>query len=142
MVSWRLEPSSPGVPRADPAHEQHYFSHAILHCQSTSYYREHLLKSLSRVCPDSPVWLSGGLLLVLAALLRAEATNNPPDIFSSLPLSLASMGFHSLSVSCLVGHLFADLRLFRSSPVKIDKYLFFVIRRKPMWFCYQYPFFC
>jgi len=79
--------------------EEETFSHAILHCQSTSCHREHLLQGLSWVGPVSSVWLSGGLLLVWAALIRAEATNNPPDMFPSLPSSPASMGFHSLSVS-------------------------------------------
>jgi len=100
----------------DPKHcprcseEKESFSHAILHCQSTSFYRERLLQGITSVGPDSPLWISKDLLMALAAFIKAIATNYPPDMFPSLPHSPASMGFpFSL--------ILRPLGLFSSSPI-------------------------
>jgi len=84
--------------------EEETFSHAILHCRSTSYHRERFLQGLSSVGPDSPLWTSKDLLWALAAFIRASATNYPPDMFPSLPHSPDSIVFLSSPISCPLGH--------------------------------------
>jgi len=92
-------PSSSRVnePRHCPrwGEEEETFSHAILRCQSTSYHRGRLLQGLSDMGPDSPLWSDKELLLALAAFIQATGTGYPPDMFPSLPPSLASMVFPS-----------------------------------------------
>jgi len=85
--------------------EEETFSHAILRCQSTSYHRDRLLQGLSDVGPDSPLWSDKQLLLALATFIRATGTNYPPDMFPSLPRSLASMVFPSSPPSISKGLL-------------------------------------
>jgi len=70
--------------------EKETFSHTMLRCQLTSYYRERLLHDLSDWGPDSLLWSSKELLLSLATFIRVTATDYRPDMFSSHPLSPAS----------------------------------------------------
>jgi len=58
--------------------EEETFNYAILGCQSTSYQRGRLIKGLSDVGPDSPLWSDKELLLALAAFIEAEGTGYPP----------------------------------------------------------------
>jgi len=104
--------SSLDIPKHCPrcGEEEETFSHGILRCQSPSFHREPLLQSLTSVGPDSPLWTDKDLLLALAAFIRATATNYPPDMFPSLPPSLASMVFPSSPISPPAG-------LFFSSPL-------------------------
>jgi len=105
--------SSLDVPKHCPrcGEEDETFSHAILRCQSTSFHRDRLLQGLTSVGPDSPLWTSKDVLLAMAAVIRATATNYPPDMFPSLPSSPASMVFPSSPISRPVG-------LFPSSPIR------------------------
>jgi len=85
--------------------EEETFRHAILRCQSTSYHRDLLLQGPSDVGPDSPLWSDKELLLALASFTRATGTNYPPEMFSSILPSPASMVFCSSPPSISKGLL-------------------------------------
>src|SRR6266403_2103220 len=92
--------------------EQETFSHAILRCPAKEIARSRHLQDVSSVDPGAPLWTSLCSLLALGAFIRTTATNYPPDLFPSLPPSLASMVMPSSPAAAPVRGMFS------SSPLR------------------------
>ena len=102
--------SSPDASRLCPlcGEEQETFSHAVLCCPGKAAAWSRHLHGLTSVSPHTPLWFSVSLLSSLAAYIRATATNYPPDMFTSLPPSLASMVVPSPPTSPFPGGLLSS----------------------------------